>query len=78
MAAENSTPRPTLDEIKKWPATVPVEWAARALGVSRAHAYNCVAGGTFPPRTIRPGGRIVVVTESLVNLLQERAAVQPG
>lgn len=71
MAADSTPPRPTLDEIKTWPATVPVEWAARALGVSRAHAYNCIANGVFLPRTVRTGERVVVVTGSLLHLLQK-------
>lgn len=71
MAAGSSTPRPTLDEIKKWPATVPVTQAATALGISRAYAYRLIADGSLQVRVVRMGRRIVVVTESLVNLLKE-------
>jgi len=67
--------RPTLSEIKGWPATVPVEVAAKALGISRAAAYRHAAGGEFPARVIRLGPRrIVVVTADLIKLLSGEAA----
>ncbi len=61
--------RPTLVEIRRWPATVSVEEAAAALGVSRAHAYECARAGTLPVKTLRVGGRIRVITASILTAL---------
>lgn len=61
--------RPTLAEIRTWPATVSVEQAALALGCSRPHAYESIKRGRFPVRTLRVGTRMVVVTESILRLL---------
>jgi predicted DNA-binding transcriptional regulator AlpA len=62
--------RPTLAEIRTWPATVPVSEAARAIGVSRATAYVCIQAGTFPARSLRVGNRIVVLTGSIIRVLE--------
>lgn len=62
--------RPTLDEIRLWPATVSVEQSAQAYGCSRAHAYESIRAGTFPARTLRVGNRIVVVTRSILDALE--------
>jgi predicted DNA-binding transcriptional regulator AlpA len=63
--------RPTLEEIRTWPATVTVEVAASALGMSRAAAYRRAAEGNFPARVIRLGPRrIVVVTADLLKVLE--------
>lgn len=64
-----SVARPTLNDIRGWPATVAVGDAASALGCSRAHAYEAIRTGTFPARTLRVGKRIVVVTSSIVAAL---------
>ncbi len=61
--------RPTLAEIRQWPATVGVDLAAAALGCSRAHAYESIKLGTFPVRTITVGRRIAVVTGSILESL---------
>jgi excisionase family DNA binding protein len=61
---------PTLDEIRTWPATVSVGEAAAALGCSQAHAYDCIRTGTLPARTLRVGGRIRVVTASILAALE--------
>ncbi len=47
--------------------TLTVEEAARALGVSRAHAYELAARGEIP--TLRLGRRILVPREALVRKL---------
>lgn len=61
---------PTLEEIRQWPAAVPLPLAAAALGVSRATAYRLVGDGTFPVRVIKVGPRrTVVVTADLIRLL---------
>ncbi len=62
--------QPTLDEVRRWPATVSPEMGGAALGISRATAYRRAADGTFPARVIRIGPRrTVVVTADLIRLL---------
>jgi predicted DNA-binding transcriptional regulator AlpA len=63
-------PGPTLDDIRKWPATINVDLAADALGVSRAHAYECIKAGTFPARSLQVGRRTKVITSSILALLE--------
>lgn len=65
---------PTLEEIRSWPATVSVELAAAAIGVSRAHAYECIKLGTFPARSLRVGTRTKVVTSSILAALDGTGA----
>lgn len=73
------TSAPTLDEIRKWPATVSVTEAATALGVSRAALYARIADGTTPVGVVRIGERRVrVVTESLIARLEKRTAHGDG
>ncbi|CAL9379934.1 helix-turn-helix transcriptional regulator [Streptomyces sp. enrichment culture] len=62
---------PTLAEIKNWPATVNVTRCAHALGCSPSHLYELIKQGKAPVRMLRLGtGRTVVVTASLVRLLE--------
>lgn len=65
---------PTLEEIRQWPATVDVTTAASAVGVSRAHFYEQIKLGTAPVRTLRVGGRVRVVTSSILALLDGASA----
>ena len=67
--------RPTLDEVRRWPATVSVEQSALALGCSRSSAYDAIKTGTFPARTIRVGSRIVVATASILALLNAEESI---
>ncbi len=67
------TGAPTLDEIRAWPAAVSVPRAAAALGISRSHAYELVARGEFPAKTIPAGHRLIVVTADLVKRLSAAA-----
>jgi len=70
---QSAYPRPpglALDEVRTWPATVDVAAAAVALGVSRAHAYECIKLGTFPARILRVGGRVRVITASIIATLE--------
>ncbi len=66
----SSKARPTLDEIRTWPATVNAERAALAIGISRAYAYECIKSGTFPARTLTVGKRTVVITSSILAALE--------
>ena len=72
LAAAAGTPlaRPTLAEVKDWPATVDVPQAARALGCSKSHLYDLIKRGEAPVRTLPFGRRHVVITQSLVTLLE--------
>jgi predicted DNA-binding transcriptional regulator AlpA len=72
--SEERRARPTLDEIRQWPATSSVEDLAAAVGISRSGAYAAINAGTLPVRTLRVGGRIVVVTESILAILGATAA----
>lgn len=60
---------PTLEEVKAWPATVSVEEAAAALGISRAHAYDLIKNGDFPAKAFPVGRRIRVTTASILNVI---------
>lgn len=73
-AAADAATSPTLEEIKTWPAAVNVDQAARALGVSRSYAYEAIRTGTFPAKTLRVGGRIKVITGSILTALDASAA----
>lgn len=61
--------RPTLAQIRKWPATVSVPQAATALGFSRSGLYEQIKRGEAPVRVLSSGRRHVVITASLIRLL---------
>lgn len=61
---------PTLAEIRKWPAVVPVPQAAPAIGCSRSQLYELIKRGEAPVKTLSFGRRHVVVTASLIALLE--------
>ncbi|MFD7443912.1 DNA-binding protein [Streptomyces sp. NPDC059909] len=63
-------PVPTLAEVRKWPATVGVPDAARALGINKAHLYELVKRGEAPVRVLPLGSRQRVITASLVAVLE--------
>lgn len=65
---------PTLAEIRSWPAAVNVEDYARAFGISRAYAYDSIRQDDCPVRTVKVGGRIKVLTHSILNALDPPAA----
>lgn len=68
--SQNRPRRPTLAEIKAtWPPSVDVPTAAAAFGMSRSKAYDLVARDEFPAKVAKYGGRIMVITESLVRAL---------
>lgn len=60
---------PTLDEVRAWPATVDVAQACRPFGISRSFGYELAARDEFPARVIKVGGRMRVVTASIVAAL---------
>lgn len=47
--------------------TLSVSEAARVLGISRAHAYDCVRSGVLPSITL--GRRVVVPRQAIEELL---------
>lgn len=64
---------PTLAEIRQWPATVDVQRAASALGISKSHLYELIKQGNAPVRTLPFDAPIRVITASLLDVL----GVQP-
>jgi predicted DNA-binding transcriptional regulator AlpA len=65
-----------LSEVRQWPAAVRVEDGARALNISRASAYQAIADGAFPAKTIRVNRTLRVLTASLLEVLEGRARGQ--
>jgi excisionase family DNA binding protein len=74
VSTAGKTRTTTLAAVRKWPPTISVDQAARALGISRPSAYRAVADGTFPAETIRVGrpGRLKVITADIVRVLEGR------
>jgi hypothetical protein len=66
--------RPTLDQVRRWPATCTVADAALALGVSRSTLYEALARGERPVQVVTVSRRTQVLTHSLVAALEGRAA----
>ncbi|WP_088289825.1 helix-turn-helix domain-containing protein [Kineosporia sp. A_224] len=58
--------------------TMDVRETARLLGVSHATMYEAIKTGRAPVRTIRVLGRIRVLTESVVSLLEGGEGVRSG
>lgn len=58
-----------VDQVER--RTVSVTEAARILGISRAHAYDCVRSGELPAIVL--GRRIVVSKAALDRILGESA-----
>lgn len=57
---------PTLDEIRAWPATVDPATGGRAFGISRSYAYELARRGDFPAKVLKVGGKLRVVTASIL------------
>ncbi|MET9691480.1 DNA-binding protein [Streptomyces sp. NPDC006514] len=68
-ASTGAKGRPTLAEIRTWPATVSLPKAATALGCSPRHLQDRVKQGDSPVKTIPFGSRAVVITADLIRLL---------
>ena len=66
--------RPTLAEVRKWPAVVDVTQLALALGVSRSSAYEAVREGRMPVKTITVGRRVKALTADLIRVLESGTA----
>lgn len=62
-----------VDEFEALGVTTDLETAARALGVGRGTAYRLAQAGEFPCRVIRVGGRWVVPTVGLRDLVMAPA-----
>lgn len=61
--------RPTLADIRKWPATISVSVAATALGCSKSHLHERIKTGDSPVKTLPFGTRRVVITADLLRVL---------
>lgn len=72
MTRAVTAPRgPSLATIRRWPATVSVEQAAAAVGISRSLAYELIQQGEQPFRVLTVRGRYRVLTSSLIRVLEE-------
>jgi predicted DNA-binding transcriptional regulator AlpA len=65
---------PTLEEIRRWPATVSPAQAASAFGISRGYAYELIKRSQFPARVLKVGGKPRVITASILAALSEGAS----
>jgi hypothetical protein len=72
LEADMKSRRPTIDQVRRWPASVNIEDAALALGVSRSGLYSAVREGACPVQVIRVGKRKKVLTHSLIAVLEGR------
>ncbi|MEU1556769.1 DNA-binding protein [Streptomyces scabiei] len=63
-------PAPTLSEIREWPAVVSVPKAATAIGCSKSYLHELIKRGESPLKTLAYGRRHVVVTASILTLLE--------
>ncbi|GAA4630049.1 hypothetical protein GCM10023196_053810 [Actinoallomurus vinaceus] len=70
MTSDEIREDPTLDEIRRWPATVSPAVAATALGISRSYCYELVRRGQFPVKVLRVGGKTRVVTAAIIAALE--------
>lgn len=68
--------RPTLDQIRRWPASINIEDAALALGISRSGLYAAVRSGECPVEVITVGKRKKVLTYSLISVLEGRCRAE--
>ncbi len=68
-----TTRRLTLAQIRKLPATVDVPTAANALGIGKSTLYEAIKVGKPPVKVLTVQRRIVVLTASLVEVLEGRS-----
>jgi excisionase family DNA binding protein len=62
----------SMREIRNLPATIDATTAAAVLGVSRSTVYEWLRTGAFPGRAISVRHRHRIVTESLIELLEDK------
>jgi hypothetical protein len=78
LADPSSKARPTLNDVRTWPATCSVRQAAFAIGCSPSHLSELIRRGESPVKTIPLGSsrRQLCITADLVRLLsgEERGA----
>ncbi|QDN81818.1 DNA-binding protein [Streptomyces sp. S1A1-7] len=67
--ADTTRQRPTLADIRTWPATVSVPKGAQALGCSANHLHDRIRRGDSPVKTLQFGARNVVITADLLRVL---------
>jgi hypothetical protein len=58
---ERQETRPTLEEVRQWPATV---------SIAQAWGYELANAGEFPCRILAVRGRKQVITASLIEVLE--------
>ena len=61
--------REVIESLRKEGPTIDVPTAAKALGISKGHAYELIRTDEFSPKTLKLGGSYRVVTESVIRLL---------
>ncbi|MFK3615316.1 DNA-binding protein [Corynebacterium amycolatum] len=54
---------------RELPPTVSVQMASQLLGISASGGYAAVKNGNFPTQVIKIGGRYVIPTKPLLDLL---------
>jgi hypothetical protein len=69
MPRSATAARPTLADIRKWPATVSVPQGAKALGCSPNHLHERIRRGDSPVKTLQFGKRHVIITADLLRVL---------
>jgi hypothetical protein len=67
---ERQETRPTLEEVRQWPATVSIAQACKAIGYSVSWGYELANAGEFPCRILAVRGRKQVITASLIEVLE--------
>ncbi len=70
--------RLTLAQVRKLPATTDVATAASALGVGRTTLYESIRLGCSPVKTLTVQRRVVVLTASLLEVLEGRSGDAPA
>lgn len=64
----------TMKQIRELPATVDAETGGAAFGISRSTAYEALRRGTFPARAIKVNGTWRIITASILEVLEGKAA----
>jgi hypothetical protein len=69
---------PTLDEIRNWPATVSIRQAGSAIRMAESTAYKHIREGTFPFEVLTIGSQRMVLTSSILGLLDPPTVREVG